>query len=232
MRPEKEAGFKAFAIFVYLAFLGILVYLLMLNPGLDIETDISDTDGVIIIELKNDNKLTNHIIRDAKLSFIDTSDEKQLIGEVAELMPGESKKFSWKIPDYMLGEILLVAEAPYHGNVFFEGDFKGREAANLSYEIRPADSKIKMNKIHAISIEVHNSGNKTADTVVITGTYDKSYFEGEEISDSFSLKADEYHTYDFGLFPVKGGATEINFNISAEKYNEDEKVKIEVIDNE
>ena len=230
MHPEKIAGFKAFAVLVYLAFLGILVYLLMFNTGLELSTDLSDTSGVILIELKNNDEVSNHIIRDAKVSFVDAGGAKHSIGEVAKLMPGESKEFIWKIPDYMLSEVVLVAEAPYHVEVSYRGDFKGRETANLSYKIN-ATSKIKINTIYEMSVNVCNSGNKTADDVVITGEYD-NYFEGEEISDSFTLKPEECHTYDFGLLAVKLGQTEINFNISAEKYNENEKVKIEVIDNE
>lgn len=230
MHPEKAGGFKAFAVLVYLAFTGILIYLLMFNQGLEIKTDISDTSGVILIELKNNDEVSNHIIRDAKLSFVDAGGTRHMIGEVAELMPGESKEFRWKIPDYMLNKILLVAEAPYHGNVYYEGSFAGRESANLSYKIS-SFPKIKIGKIYEMSVNVCNSGNANADEVKITGMY-SDYFEGEEISDSFALRIDECHTYKFGLLAVKIGETEINFNISAEKYNENEKIKVEVIDNE
>ena len=230
MHPEKVGSAKAFAVLVYLAFTGILVYLLMFNMGLEIDTDISDTSGVIIIELKNNDEISNHIIRDAKVSFVDAGGEKHTIGEAAKLMPGESKEFRWKIPDYMLSEIILIAEAPYHIDVGYKGDFKGRESATLSYKISSA-AKIKIDKIYEISISVCNSGNVIAKEVKITGMY-SDYFEGEEISDSFALIAGECHTYDFGLLAVKLGETEISLNISAEKYNENEKVKVEVIDNE
>ncbi|MFH1240620.1 MAG: hypothetical protein V1672_05395 [Candidatus Diapherotrites archaeon] len=230
MHPEKVAGFKAFAVLVYLAFTGILVYLLMFNTGLEIGTDLSDTSGVILIELKNNDKLSNHIIRDAKVSFVDAGGTKHVIGEVAELMPGKSKEFRWQIPDYMLSEVILVAEAPYHVNVGYKGDFKGRETANLSYKIS-STLQIKIGKIYEMSVNVCNSGNKPAEEVKITATYDE-HFEGKEISDSFALMADECHKYDFGLLAAKLGQTEINFNISAEKYNENEKRQVEVIDNE
>ena len=228
MHPEKMASIKIFAVGVYFALIGILIYFMMFNFGLSIEASPSTVSDEILLGLKNGSM---HTIRDAKLSYIDTDGELKEILTVDTLKPGEVVQTEFIIPAYMLDMVDLVAEAPNHIKFTKEIGFVGKKGASLTYEHRLISPIIAVGKIIQLDIEICNMGNAMAEEVILTATHDESALEGEETEENFSLRAGECKKIYIALETIKTGDTQIDYDIVSENYNKSEKLRIEVIEN-
>src|SRR3989344_1062153 len=191
---------------IYIVFGGMLVYTMFFMDGLSFDDKYVPETGLREVFFRNSSQRT---INDVTISYIGPSGEKQVIRKILSVAPQE--QVALDLDEFAgQGDILLVAEAPFHLTVERRIPMKASDTG-ITYNLRLPGAIISGSPL-AFELEMCNDLDFKRDVTIEEG-HREEFFSEQPITDSVSLEPNDCAIISYTLTPLKEGSTGIYFNV-------------------
>src|SRR3989338_6055 len=209
-----------FFLFIFVVFGGMLAYLTLFNTGLEIDERFNPETGEKIVLFKNNS---SRIINNVVISYIHPVEGKKALDDFPAVKPQQEVPLDFN-SIRNLGQITIVAEAPFHQAVEKLVVLKAGETG-LVYNLN-FPSKIFKGSTFNFEFELCNeqAGKKTT---LITEVHNETFFAEGGTEKEIEIDSMDCTQVTYFLTPTQTGETTIFFNVKIA--NNTEKLEKRVV---
>lgn len=222
---KRSSRIWSFFAIIFVVFGGATAYLMFFQVGLDLEGKVDLNTGKLNVNVINESF---HVIKDINVSYLDSSQVKQPLGEQqVTLKPFEKISLDLNKDQSVNGEIKVVIEAPYHLGSTHTITVKQLGIAEVTEEVI-GPTKAFTGSSTTLTVKICNQG-KTLENLTVAPLYNTSFFQNQINAVTTRLPENACVEVPFIFVGQKSGQTAIIFNISADSLSKRVKKDLEIV---
>ncbi len=209
---------------MYLAYAGIVFYLLYFNAGIAIDASINRTTNSIDVTVRNE---ASHMIKLLEVRLLVDDEQFGKTKKIGALRQGRETILNFPA-DFGAGKKITVeASAPFHLTVKRILEVSGLQQIKVRSTLKLSREALIVDQNLLITLELCNLGS-ALDAIVITFGYDPIFDSESEKFTNISLQKDECGELPYMVSANESGTGEIYFNINAYDYSDKIRKEIKV----
>jgi len=209
---------------MYLAYAGIVFYLLYFNAGIVIDASVNRATDSIDVTVKNE---ASHMIKWLEVRLLVDDEQFGKTKKIGALRQGKETTLNFPANFGAGKKITVEASAPFHLTVKRILEVSGLQQIKVRSTLQLSREALIVDQNLQIALELCNLGS-ALDEIVITFGYDPIFDSESEKFKSISLQSDECKELPYLIRAKSAGAGEIYFNINAYDYSDKIRKEIKV----